>query len=342
MGLNYEAAGVNIEAGYEQVKLIKESIKRTTTENVLTDVGGFSGLVRLGAPEMEDPILVSGTDGVGTKLILAQELGIHNTVGIDLVAMSVNDILCQGAKPLFFLDYIATGKLVPEKMAEIVAGVAEGCVQSHAALVGGETAEMPGLYSEDEYDLAGFAVGVVDRKDVITGHDIAEGDVAIGISSSGVHSNGFSLVRLILEKNNIAFTDTLEGYDKPIGEVLLTPTKIYVDQVKALISKVKVKGISHITGGGLYENVPRILPEGVGIEIDTKVIPKPQVFDTLQELGNVSDKDMYNTFNMGVGMIFFVSAEDVDISLEALKNSGEEAFVLGEVTSEFEGVDLQW
>lgn len=342
MGLDYEASGVNKEAGYEQVSLMKDKVKKTHTSQVLTELGGFSGLVELDLSEIENPVLVSGTDGVGTKLLLAQELGIHDTVGIDLVAMSVNDILCQGAKPLFFLDYIATGKLIPQKMAEVVEGVVEGCLQAEASLVGGETAEMPGLYEEDEYDLAGFAVGVVDRSQIITGESIKKGDVAIGLPSTGVHSNGFSLVRLILEKNNIAFTDQLEGFEKSIGEELLTPTKIYLKEVQALIEQKLVKGLSHITGGGLYENIPRVLPAGLGLTVDTSKLPQLDIFRTLQELGQVETEEMYKTFNMGVGMVTFVAKEDEEVALAALKDAGSEPFVLGSVTDEFEGVDLTW
>lgn len=342
MGLDYEASGVNKEAGYKQVSLIKDMVKKTHTPGVLTDVGGFAGLFAPDFTDMEEPVLVSGTDGVGTKLLLAQELDIHNTVGIDLVAMSVNDILCQGAKPLFFLDYIATGKLIPEKMAEVVEGVTEGCLQSEASLIGGETAEMPGLYEEDEYDLAGFAVGIVDRSKVITGQEIEQGDIAIGLPSTGVHSNGFSLVRAILEKNNIAFTDKIEGFEKSIGEELLTPTKIYLKEVQALVDKNMVRGLSHITGGGLYENIPRILPEGLGLTIDTGVIPNLNIFESLQELGKIETKEMYSTFNMGVGMVAFVSEKEAEEAVSVLEEVGTKPFILGSVTDEFEGVELDW
>ncbi len=342
MGLDYEASGVNKEAGYEQVSLIKDMVKKTHTPAVLTDVGGFAGLVAPDFSGMEEPVLVSGTDGVGTKLLLAQELDIHHTVGIDLVAMSVNDILCQGAKPLFFLDYIATGKLVPEKMAAVVEGVTAGCLQSEASLIGGETAEMPGLYEEHEYDLAGFAVGMVDRSKVITGQAIEKGDVAIGLPSTGVHSNGFSLVRAILEKNDIAFTDKIADFERPIGEELLTPTKIYLKEVQALVEKNMAKGLSHITGGGLYENIPRILPEGLGINIDSRVIPSLAIFEILQELGGIETREMYSTFNMGVGMVAFVSEADTDEAISLLRNTGTEPFILGSVTDKFEGVELSW
>lgn len=342
MGLDYKAAGVNKEAGYQQVQLIKQMMQATFTNEVITDVGGFSGMVQPKLDNIAEPVLVSGTDGVGTKLKIAQALDMHDTIGIDLVAMCVNDILCQGARPLFFLDYIATGKLVPEKMATLVSGVAEGCKQSSAALIGGETAEMPGLYSEDEYDLAGFAVGLVDKKNIITGRDIQNGDVAIGLPSTGVHSNGFSLVRAVLAKHNIDFKDTVEGVKNSIGEALLAPTKIYVKEIQALLEKVQVKGLAHITGGGLYENLPRVLPENLGIKIDTTVIPEQKIFQVIQDLGGIAIEEMYNTFNMGVGMVAFVSADQKDEALSILKESGTEAFVLGQASSVVKGVELTW
>ena len=338
MGLDYKSAGVNKEAGYQQVQLIKDMMKATYTDQVMTETGGFSGMVELGASDMKAPVLVSGTDGVGTKLMVAQEVGIHDTVGIDLVAMCVNDIICQGAKPLFFLDYIATGKLVPEKMASIVQGVADGCKQAGAALIGGETAEMPGMYGEDDYDLAGFAVGLVDKEKIISGKDIKAGDIAIALPSSGVHSNGFSLVRAILEKNNISFNDQYRDTNRTVGEVLLTPTKIYAKDVLALIEAVTVKGLAHITGGGLFENVPRTLPEGLGLAINRDQIPTLDIFDYLQDLGQVAEDEMFGTFNMGVGMVIFLDPADVDTALEVLAANDSDAFKLGQVTMQADGV----
>ncbi|MDO5457654.1 MAG: phosphoribosylformylglycinamidine cyclo-ligase [Atopococcus tabaci] len=340
MGLDYKAAGVDKEAGYQQVQLIKDMVSKTFTKDVITEVGGFSGMVGLDMTDLEEPVLVSGTDGVGTKLMIAQAMKQHDTIGIDLVAMCVNDIICQGARPLFFLDYIATGKLDPEKMATIVEGVAEGCIQSGAALVGGETAEMPGMYGENDYDLAGFAVGVVDKKKIISGAAIKEGDIAIGLPSSGVHSNGFSLVRAILDKNNISYEDTFGETDQTVGEVLLTPTKIYAEAITELLKKIDAHGIAHITGGGLYENLPRVLPEGLGIEVDAAAIPQLEVFDYLQDLGKVEQKEMFNTFNMGVGMVIFVNPAEVEASLESLTATNITGFKLGEVSSSIDGVQI--
>lgn len=340
MGLDYKAAGVDKEAGYQQVQLIKDMVSKTFTKDVITEVGGFSGMVGLDMTNLEEPVLVSGTDGVGTKLMIAQAMNQHNTIGIDLVAMCVNDIICQGARPLFFLDYIATGKLDPEKMATIVEGVAEGCIQSGAALIGGETAEMPGMYGENDYDLAGFAVGVVDKKKIISGAAIKEGDLAIGLPSSGVHSNGFSLVRAILDKNNISYEDAFGESGQIVGEVLLTPTKIYAKAISGLLEKVDVHGIAHITGGGLYENLPRVLPEGLGIEVDASAIPRLEIFDYLQELGKVEQKEMFNTFNMGVGMVIFVNPEEAEASLESLAAADITGFKLGEVSSKVDGVQI--
>lgn len=342
MGLDYKAAGVDKEAGYKQVQLIKDMVKATFTDEVLTDVGGFSGMVQPNLTDMEEPVLVSGTDGVGTKLKIAQTIDKHDTIGMDLVAMCVNDILCQGARPLFFLDYIATGKLVPEKMATIVSGVAEGCRQSSAALIGGETAEMPGLYGEHEYDLAGFAVGMVDKKKIITGKTIKDGDIAIGLPSSGVHSNGFSLIRAVLGRHKIDYKDTVDGIAGTIGEALLEPTKIYVKEILALLKEIDVKGIAHITGGGLYENLPRVLPDHLGIKIDTSLIPKQKIFQVIQKLGDIHSEEMYGTFNMGVGMVVMVDAKDRDATLSTLKEFGTDAFVLGQVSKEIEGVELTW
>ncbi|MFR4777636.1 MAG: phosphoribosylformylglycinamidine cyclo-ligase [Finegoldia magna] len=317
MGLTYKDSGVDKEKGYEEVQIIKEIVKKTHGKEVLTGIGGFAGLFKPEISDMKEPVLVGGTDGVGTKIKLAMELDKHDTVGIDLVAMCVNDVLCQGAKPLFFLDYIATGSLKPEKMADLVRGVAEGCTQSECALIGGETAEMPGLYKENDYDLAGFAVGIVDRDKIIDGSGIKEGDVAISLSSSGVHSNGFSLVRAALDMANVKLSDKFE--DTTVGERLLVPTRIYEKEISALLKEVQIKGIAHITGGGLYENVPRMLPENIGIEFDLKESEIDPVFKAIQEWGNVETKEMFSTFNMGIGMVVVVDAKDVDKSLEILQ-----------------------
>ena len=317
MGLTYKDSGVDKEKGYEEVQIIKEIVKKTHGKEVLTGIGGFAGLFKPEISDMKEPVLVSGTDGVGTKIKLAMELDKHDTVGIDLVAMCVNDVLCQGAKPLFFLDYIATGSLKPEKMADLVRGVAEGCTQSECALIGGETAEMPGLYKENDYDLAGFAVGIVDREKIIDGSGIKEGDVAISLSSSGVHSNGFSLVRAALDMANVNLSDKFE--DTTVGERLLVPTRIYEKEISALLKEVEIKGIAHITGGGLYENVPRMLPENIGIEFDIKESEIDSVFKAIQKWGNVETKEMFSTFNMGIGMVVVVDAKDVDKSIEILQ-----------------------
>ena len=317
MGLTYKDSGVDKEKGYEEVQIIKEIVKKNHGKEVLTGIGGFAGLFKPEISDMKEPVLVSGTDGVGTKIKLAMELDKHDTVGIDLVAMCVNDVLCQGAKPLFFLDYIATGSLKPAKMADLVRGVAEGCSQSECALIGGETAEMPGLYKENDYDLAGFAVGIVDRDKIIDGSGIKEGDVAISLSSSGVHSNGFSLVRAALDMANVKLSDKFE--DTTVGERLLVPTRIYEKEISALLKEVEIKGIAHITGGGLYENVPRMLPENIGIEFDIKESEIDSVFKAIQKWGNVETKEMFSTFNMGIGMVVVVDAKDVDKSLEILQ-----------------------
>lgn len=317
MGLTYKDSGVDKEKGYEEVQIIKEIVKKTHGKEVLTGIGGFAGLFKPEISDMKEPVLVSGTDGVGTKIKLAMELDKHDTVGIDLVAMCVNDVLCQGAKPLFFLDYIATGSLKPAKMADLVRGVAEGCSQSECALIGGETAEMPGLYKENDYDLAGFAVGIVDRDKIIDGSGIKEGDVAISLSSSGVHSNGFSLVRAALDMANVKLSDKFE--DTTVGERLLVPTRIYEKEISALLKEVEIKGIAHITGGGLYENVPRMLPENIGIEFDLKESEIDSVFKAIKKWGNVETKEMFSTFNMGIGMVVVVDAKDVDKSLEILQ-----------------------
>ncbi len=329
---SYAAAGVDITAGYKAVELMKQHIAKTMTAGVCSDVGGFGGLFELDVTGMTRPVLVSGTDGVGTKLKLAFLLDKHDTVGIDCVAMCVNDIICSGAKPLFFLDYIACGKNVPERIESIVKGVCEGCVQSGAALIGGETAEMPGFYPVDEYDLAGYCTGVVDKSAIIDNKTMREGDVMIALASSGVHSNGFSLVRKVFDVENADLTspcDALGG--KSIGETLLTPTKIYVKSVLALMEKVKVKGISHITGGGFYENIPRSIPDGLGAKVERAAVKVLPIFDLLAKTGNISERDMFNTFNMGVGMSIVVAPEDAETALEILRANGEDAYVIGEI-----------
>ncbi len=329
---SYAAAGVDITAGYKAVELMKKHIAKTMTKGVCSDVGGFGGLFELDLEGINKPVLVSGTDGVGTKLKLAFLMDKHDTVGIDCVAMCVNDIICCGAKPLFFLDYIACGKNYPEKIADIVKGVCEGCVQSDAALIGGETAEMPGFYPVDEYDLAGFSVGVVDKDKIIDNTSMRAGDVIIALPSSGVHSNGFSLVRKVFDVENADIktpVDALGG--KSVGETLLTPTKIYVKPVMELLKSVKVKGISHITGGGFYENIPRSIPDGLGAEIaksDVRVLP---IFRLIAEKGGISERDMFNTFNMGVGMSIVVAPEDEEKALEILRDCGEDAYTVGKI-----------
>ena len=338
---SYAAAGVDITAGYKAVELMKSHIARTATRGVCSDVGGFGGLFELDTKGMENPVLVSGTDGVGTKLKLAFLTDRHGTVGIDCVAMCVNDIICCGARPLFFLDYIACGKNEPEKIAQIVSGVAEGCVQSGAALIGGETAEMPGFYPEDEYDLAGFCVGIVDKKKIPDSKTMTEGDVVIALPSSGVHSNGFSLVRKVFDVENCDLTSPVEALDgKSLGETLLTPTKIYVKPVLALLEAVKVRAISHITGGGFYENIPRSIPDGFGAEIKKESLRPLLIFDLIAKAGSIPERDMFNTFNMGVGLCMAVSKETADAAIKALNDAGEQAFVLGEVVEGDEGVIL--
>ncbi len=329
---SYAAAGVDITAGYKAVELMKKHINRTKNEGCLDDVGGFGGCFGLNLAGITEPVLVAGTDGVGTKIKLAQILDKHDTIGIDCVAMCANDIICCGAKPLFFLDYIACGKNVPEKIAEIVAGVAEGCVQSGCALIGGETAEHPGLMPEDDYDLAGYCTGIVDKKKIIDNKKMKAGDVVIALASSGVHSNGFSLVRKVFDVENSDITSPVaELGGKSIGETLLTPTRLYVKSILALLEEVQVKGISHITGGGFYENIPRSIPDGLGAKIDKKAVKILPIFSLLQKRGNISERDMFNTFNMGVGMSVIVPAEAKERSLEILKAHGEDAYVIGEI-----------
>ena len=336
---SYKNAGVDITAGYRAVDLMKQHIKRTMTSGVCSDVGGFGGLFELDLTGIKRPILVSGTDGVGTKLKLAFLMDKHSTVGIDCVAMSVNDVICCGAKPLFFLDYIACGKIVPERIADIVKGIAEGCVQSNCALIGGETAEMPGFYPVDEYDLAGFAVGVVDKEKIVDNKKMQEGDVIIALPSSGVHSNGFSLVRKIfdVEKNDITKPcDDFGG--KSLGEVLLTPTRIYVRPMLKLLEEVTVKGISHITGGGFYENIPRSFAPGFTAKVEKSAIRTLPVFEVMQKMGNIPERDMFNTFNMGVGMVAVVSKTEADKALQVLKTAGEDAYIVGEVVKGEDGI----
>ena len=340
--MDYKNAGVDIEAGYKSVELMKEHIKKTMRPEVLTNIGGFSGAFSMEKfKNMEKPTLVSGTDGVGTKLKLAFVMDKHDTVGIDCVAMCVNDIACAGGEPLFFLDYIACGKNIPEKIATIVSGVAEGCTQSDAALIGGETAEMPGFYPEDEYDLAGFAVGVVDEKDLITGADIKDQDVLIGIASSGVHSNGFSLVRKVFKMEKEVLDKYYDELGTTLGEALLAPTKIYVKTLKNIKEAgVKIKGCSHITGGGFYENVPRMLPEGVRAVIRKDSYEVPALFRILAKEGNIEEKMMYNTYNMGIGMVLAVDPKDVDKTREAISAAGETSYVIGHIENGEKGVTL--
>ncbi|MBR5540137.1 MAG: phosphoribosylformylglycinamidine cyclo-ligase [Clostridia bacterium] len=337
---SYAAAGVDITAGYKAVELMKSHIARTRNAGCLDDVGGFGGCFGL-PTNLEEPVLVSGTDGCGTKVKLAILLDKHDTIGIDAVAMCVNDIICVGAKPLFFLDYIACGKNVPEKIADIVKGVAEGCVQSGAALIGGETAEHPGLMPVDDYDLAGFAVGIVDKKDILDNNTMKAGDVVIALPSSGVHSNGFSLVRKVFDVENADLkTPVAELGGKSLGETLLTPTKIYVKPVLALLEQVKVKGISHITGGGFYENIPRSIPDGLGAQIERDAVKVLPIFELIAKVGGIDERDMFNTFNMGVGMSLVVAPEDTDKALSMLKESGEEPYIIGKIVQSDEKITI--
>ena len=331
--MDYRQAGVDIEAGYESVRLIKDMIARTKRPEVVSDIGGFSGAFSMEAfKDMEEPTLVSGTDGVGTKLKLAFLMDRHDTVGIDCVAMCVNDIACAGGEPLFFLDYIACGKNVPEKIAQIVKGVSEGCLQAGASLIGGETAEMPGFYPEEEYDLAGFAVGVCDRKKMITGQSIRPGDVLVGIASSGVHSNGYSLVRRVFSMDKENLSTYREELGETLGEALLRPTKIYVKALRSVREAgIEIKGCSHITGGGFYENIPRMLPDGVKAVIRKDSYPVPAIFRMLQEEGEIAEHVMYNTFNMGIGMVMALDSADAEQAVKVLREAGEQAFVFGSV-----------
>ena len=338
---SYAAAGVDITAGYRAVELMKQHVARTMTAGMAENIGGFGGLFELDTAGMKKPCLVSGTDGVGTKIRIAQLLDKHDTIGIDCVAMCVNDVICCGAKPLFFLDYIACGRNVPEKIASIVSGVAEGCVQAGAALVGGETAEHPGMMAEDDYDLAGFTVGVVDRDKVVDKNKMAAGDVVIALPSTGIHSNGFSLVRRVFRVETADLRAPIEALGgRGLGEALLTPTRIYVKPVLALLEQVEVHGISHITGGGFYENIPRSIPDGLGAKIEKAALRTPPVFDFLARSGNIPERDMFNTFNMGVGMDVVVPKEQADKALAVLREQGEDAYVMGEIVSGEERVVL--
>lgn len=328
---SYKAAGVDVTAGYKGVQLMKKAVQETYTSAVISDIGGFGGLYAPQIKGMEEPILVSGTDGVGTKLKLAFLMDKHDTIGQDCVAMCVNDVICTGASPMFFLDYMALGKNIPEKVATIVSGVAEGCKKANCSLVGGETAEMPGFYPEDEYDLAGFCVGIVDKKKIIDSKTIEVGDKVIGLKSSGVHSNGFSLVRKVFDVNKENLSEYVEKLGMTIGEALLAPTRIYVKPILKLLEEVKVKGISHITGGGFYENLPRMLKEGVALKIDKDSYEVPAIFKLIESRGNIPERDMYNTFNMGIGMAVIVPANEVEKALKILKEAGEEAYLIGEV-----------
>ncbi|MCA0984375.1 phosphoribosylformylglycinamidine cyclo-ligase [Halobacillus yeomjeoni] len=339
MSQSYKQAGVDVEAGYEAVDRMKKHVSRTMRKEVLGGLGAFAGLFDISGMSYDHPVLVTGTDGVGTKLKLAFLMDKHDTIGVDAVAMCVNDIVAQGADPLLFLDYIACGKNNPERIEQIVKGIADGCEQSGAALVGGETAEMPGMYELDEYDLAGFVVGMADKNDIITGESIRPGDVLIGLSSSGVHSNGFSLVRRIVEEEGLDYKETYPPFDRPLGEELLTPTKIYVRAIQRLRQAVSIKGLAHITGGGFYENIPRTLPEGLGVSIQQGSWDIPDVFRFLQQQGSLTGEDMYGVFNMGIGMVAVVPAQEADEAVRALNEAGEQAGIIGEVTAN-EGI--QW
>ncbi|MEG0844531.1 MAG: phosphoribosylformylglycinamidine cyclo-ligase [Romboutsia sp.] len=340
--LTYRASGVDIDEGNRAVNLIKNKIKGTYDNNVIGDLGNFSGLYSLkDFVGMEEPVLLSSTDGVGTKLKLAQMLNVHNTVGIDLVAMCVNDLICQGAKPLFFLDYIATGKLIPEQIDDIVSGIVEGCKLAGCALIGGETAEMPGMYSEEDYDLAGFSVGIADRNKIISGQDVEVGDALIGIASSGIHSNGYSFIRKIfLEEYKYKLTDYIEELKMTLGEALLVPTKIYVKLVMELISKFELKAIAHITGGGVIENIPRVIPKGLGIEIKKDSWEKPSIFKMIENFNAIDEVELHKSFNMGVGLSIVVDADRAEEIVNFINESGEKAYIIGQVVDSHEGVKL--
>lgn len=334
--LTYKDAGVDKEKGYEEVELIKQIVKKTHGSEVLADIGGFAGAFAPNLEGIKNPVLISGTDGVGTKIKLAMDMDKHDTVGIDCVAMCVNDIICQGAKPLFFLDYIATGKLDPKKMADLVSGIADGCKDSDAALIGGETAEMPGIYKEEDYDLAGFAVGIADKEKIITGQNLKEGDVAIGLASSGAHSNGFSLVRAAMDQAGVSLEDKFDE-SQTIGEKLLTPTKIYVKDIEKLKENVEIRAISHITGGGLYENIPRVLADDLSVNFELSKLDKDPIFEKIQEWGNIDTEEMYHTFNMGIGMVVFIDPADEEKALEIL---GENSKTIGKVVKGNKGIKI--
>jgi len=338
--IDYKTAGVDVEAGYEAVRLMRDDVRRTFRPGVLTDIGGFGGLFALDKDKYEEPVLVSGTDGVGTKLKIAFMMDRHDTVGIDAVAMCVNDIVCGGAEPLFFLDYIACGKNKPEKIAQIVKGVADGCVMAGCALVGGETAEMPGFYPEDEYDLAGFAVGIVDKKKIIDGRDIRKGDKLVGLASSGLHSNGYSLVRKLLNPNREKLSEYVGLLSSTLGEELLKPTRIYVRSILAVREKYNIKGIANITGGGFIENIPRMIPDGLRARIDIGTWPVQPIFTLLQELSKLTLESIYNTFNMGIGMVLAVDPDEADGAVAYLNSIGENAYIIGEIISGEKGVEL--
>lgn len=338
--ISYKDSGVDVEAGYEAVKLMKNHVKRTMRPEVLTELGGFGGLFSLDKSKYENPVLVSGTDGVGTKLKIAFMLDKHDTVGIDCVAMCVNDIVCSGAEPLFFLDYVAVGKNYPEKVATIVKGVAEGCIQAGCALIGGETAEMPGFYPDEEYDLAGFAVGIVDKNKIIDGKKIKAGDVLIGLPSSGIHSNGYSLVRKLLVQNNTGLQRFMSELNGTLGEELVKPTRIYVKTVLSLIEKFEIKGIAHITGGGFIENIPRMIPEGLKVVIENGTWPILPIFNILKESGGLDDRQAFNTFNMGIGMVLAVDENIADDVINELSNMGEKSYKIGKIIEGEAGVEI--
>lgn len=332
MSESYKKAGVNIEAGYEAVSRMKKHVQKTMRKEVLGGLGSFGGLFDLSSFQYKEPVLVSGTDGVGTKLMLAFMMDKHDTIGIDAVAMCVNDIVVQGAEPIFFLDYIACGKAEPEKIEQIVKGVSEGCVQAGCALIGGETAEMPGMYGDEEYDLAGFSVGVAEKSNLLTGEKVQDGDVLIGLASNGIHSNGYSLVRyVLLEENKLDLHETYEGFDQPLGEVLLTPTRIYVKSLLEAMKKHTIHGLAHVTGGGFYENIPRMLPEGLGAEVEKGTWNVPRIFHFIQEKGNIPEDELYNVFNMGIGMVCAVPQEEVEPLMNLFRELGETPAVIGKV-----------
>ena len=342
MSKHYEEAGVNLEAGYESVRRIKSHVARTKVKGAIDSIGAFGGMFDLSMLNMKEPVLVSGTDGVGTKLMVAFEMDKHDTIGIDAVAMCVNDVLVQGASPIFFLDYLAVGKNYPEKIEQLVKGVADGCVLSECALIGGETAEMPDMYDEHHYDIAGFCVGAVDKANLIDGSKVKAGDVLVGLPSSGCHSNGFSLIRKILFKDHqLKLDEYMPELGKTLGEEILTPTKIYVKAIKHLFGKVDLHGMSHVTGGGFYENLPRMLHDGQGIEIDVNAFPKKPIFELLQKLGNIDKEEMYNVFNMGIGFVCAVDADDAAKLQQLLSEIGEESYVIGKITDSGE-VKLKW